>query len=344
MPPRRRTKPENRALPQRWEWRGNRIYYQIPPALAGHVAFGGRKRCIPLGSTVSEAHKTWSSILSAFDLPAPSDMAALIQQFRESEIPKKRPTTQTGYMRSLAKIEGAFQEFHPSQIKASHAYKYSDRVKGGKHDMRVLSALLSYAVRIGMIDTNPLIGQYKAAGAPQRAYITDDALVAFYTVLPRKWQLYVQLKLETGLRQADMLQLKRSNITDDGLDVVTQKTGKRVIYEWDQELRRVIDEILALPRKVGSLYLFATNKGQSYYDAETGTASGFQSMWQRYKRKAGVTFSEHDIRGKAASDVEREAARAALAHSDARMTDRYRRAPDRVKPLGISSKVNTEKQ
>ena len=344
MAPRKRTKPENRRLPQRWEWHGGKIYYQIPPALAGHPAFNGNRRRFLLGETLSSAHRKWAEVQAQFDLPTPNDMAALIKRFREEEVPKKRPTTQTGYLRSLGKIEGVFQEFHPGQIRPSHAYAHADRVKGGKHDVRVLSALLSFAVRIGMIDHNPLVGQVKLEGAKRRSYVTDEELARFYAVLPRKWQLYVELKLETGLRQSDLLQLTAQSITPDGLFRATQKTSKDLLFTWTPEVRAIIEELRALQQPVGSMFLFATRTGQSYYNPETGRADGFQSMWQRWKKKAGVGFTEHDLRGKAASDVTREEAQAALGHTNAAMTDRYRTAPDRVKPLGISSRLKPKKQ
>jgi len=344
MPPRKRTNKNNRSLPQRWEWHGGKIYYQIPPSVAGHDAFGGNRRRIVLGATLSEAHRKWSEIMSRFDVPTPSTMSQLIHDFRSKVVPTKAVTTQTGYLRSLAKIEGAFQEFHPSQITPAHAYKYADNIKGGKHDVRVLSALLSYAVRIGMIDRNPLIGQYKAAGAPKREYVTDANLNRFYGVLERKWQLYVDLKLETGLRQADMLQLSWPNITEEGIFRRTQKTGKKLIFSWTPELRAIIDELKSLPRSVGSIYLFAQRSGQSYYNAATGRADGFQSMWQRWKKKAGVKFTEHDLRGKAASDSSLLDAQQALGHETTATTRGYRTAPDMVKPLGISRKTNTKKQ
>ena len=89
----------------------------------------------------------------------------------------------------------------------------------------------------------------------------------------------------------------------------------------------------ALPGVVRGLYLFCTRKGRPY------TPDGFRSIWQRRMRSAidtGVLqerFREHDLRAKAASDVEREHATALLDHADGRVTRRhYRRKPEIVRP------------
>lgn len=343
MPPKRRTKRENKSLPPRWEWHHGKICYQIPPHMAGHDAFDGKRRRIVLGGSLHEAYQRWAEIQLKLEAPSQSLLEELARRFLAEEVPKKAPKTQTGYVHSVGRILAAFQEFKdPRLIKPSHAYQYADKVKGGKHDVRALSAMLSYGVRIGFIDRNPLIGQLRLEKAARRSYVTDEELDQLWQVLPDKWRLYVELKLMTGLRKGDLLTLQWGNITDDGILIRTSKTGKELLYEWTPELKEVIEEIRQLPQKVRSMYLFASRDGQPYY--KDGTSNGFNAMWQRYKKKAGVTFTEHDIRAKAASDNDERAAQKALGHTDPRMTARYRRRAERVTPLGISGGRKTKKQ
>ncbi|MFD2271778.1 hypothetical protein ACFS07_13095 [Undibacterium arcticum] len=88
-------------------------------------------------------------------------------------------------------------------------------------------------------------------------------------------------------------------------------------------------------------WLFCTRKGTGYINEAKGTASGWDSVWQRFmvrvleETKVVEVFTEHDLRAKCASDAETlEHARSLLAHADSRVTDRiYRRKPERVKPL-----------
>ncbi len=84
-------------------------------------------------------------------------------------------------------------------------------------------------------------------------------------------------------------------------------------------------------------YLFYNLKGQKY------TSSGFQSNWQKLMVKAVKTgtlqkrFTFHDIRRKAASDMEsklgRESARKLLGHADQKTTGIYISGIQSVKPL-----------
>lgn len=362
MPPKRRTKSENRALPQRWEWHNGKIHYQIPPALAGHPAFDGKKRRILLGATLTEAHRKWAEIQAHFDTPVASgrfpDVALAYQQ---AELPTLAPKTQRDYRAGIARLSGAFQEFTIHQIEPAHCYAYVDakldKVRQARYDIRILSAILSWAVSKGWMKANPLIDQlkftHKRYNPPRRQhYVPDEDLAIFLSVLERKWQLYVLLKLKTGQSQQTLLTTQWRHVTDEGIDFTRAKTGASIPMAWDDDLRMIVDEIRRLPRKVGSVYLFSTRTGASYYDMEKGEACGFRAMWQRWQKKAlaagmSARFTEHQLRHRAASDNPLEAASAALGHSDQRITrDVYQVQKPRVQPLkswGIPTGRKTEK-
>jgi integrase len=116
--------------------------------------------------------------------------------------------------------------------------------------------------------------------------------------------------------------------------------GKRQIIEWSTELRKAIATAKAARPVDITPWLFCTRKGECYIDEEKGTASGWDSMWQRFmervlkETKVTERFTEHDLRAKCASDAETlEHARALLLHADSQLTQRvYRRRPERVKP------------
>lgn len=83
---------------------------------------------------------------------------------------------------------------------------------------------------------------------------------------------------------------------------------------------------------------FHTNRGQPYIK-ENATADGFDSIWQRFMKKAlektalKERFTEHDLRAKVASDTESEHARQLLGHATQEITERiYRRKANLVKP------------
>lgn len=363
MPPKKRTKADNRALPQRWEWHNGKIRYQIPPSLAGHPAFDGRRRSLVLGATLTEAHRRWSEIQAHFDTPVLSGkIPDVAMAYQKHELPTLAPKTQRDYQAAIARISAAFQEFTIHQVEPSHCYAYVDdnmsRIRQARYDIRVLSAILSWSVAKGWIKANPLVGQlkftHKRYNPPRRQhYIPDTDLQIFMAELDRKWQLYVLLKLKTGQSQQTLLTTQWRHVTADGIDFNRAKTGASIPMAWDPDLEAIIEEIRRLPRKVGSMYLFSSRDGAPYYDMETGEASGFRSMWQRWQMKAmkkgmSARFTEHQLRHKAASDNPLAAASAALGHADQRITrDIYQVQKERVQPLkswGISTGKKSEKQ
>ncbi|MCP5345355.1 MAG: tyrosine-type recombinase/integrase [Gammaproteobacteria bacterium] len=153
---------------------------------------------------------------------------------------------------------------------------------------------------------------------------------------------YIRLKLLTGLRRGDLLSLRLSDLKDDGIHVTPSKTvhssGKKMIYEWSDELRDAVNGVLKQRKKILSVWLFHTSKGQPYLKPD-GTANGFDSIWQRFMAKAidqtGLVerFTEHDLRAKVGSEAEPGHARQLLGHASDVTTNRiYRRKPEIVKP------------
>ncbi|GJJ01601.1 hypothetical protein RugamoR64_21390 [Duganella rhizosphaerae] len=162
-------------------------------------------------------------------------------------------------------------------------------------------------------------------------------------------QAYIRLKLLTGMARSDLLRLEPDvHFKDDGIHITRHKTagktGKSTIYEWNDDLRAAVAAAIAVRSAASSALLFCTRDGSSYIDEVKETASGWDSMWQRFmvrimqETKLEDRFTEHDLRAKCASDAESlEHARALLSHVDSRVTDRiYRRKPERVQPAKIT--------
>ena len=142
------------------------------------------------------------------------------------------------------------------------------------------------------------------------------------------------------MRRGDLLRLTVDNIKSDGIHVKPRKTetssGKSQIIEWSDELREAIATAKSVRPVDISPWLFCNRRGECYFDEKKETASGWDSMWQRFmervlkETKIKESFTEHDMRAKCASDAETlEHARMLLAHADSKITDRvYRRKPE----------------
>jgi integrase len=242
-------------------------------------------------------------------------------------------------------------------LKPQHVYQYVDRRKAtpvaAHRAVDVLSHAYTKAVEWGYIDRHPFKGEVRLQGEkPRDRYVEDWELVECLALDSKRKkgsvlmiQAYIRIKLLTGLRRGDLLRLKTADLKDDdGIHVTPRKTehstGKRQIIEWSPELREAIATAKAARPVDIAPWLFCTRKGECYVDEEKGTASGWDSMWQRFmervlkETKVTERFTEHDLRAKCASDAESlEHARALLAHADSQLTQRvYRRRPERVKP------------
>lgn len=273
-------------------------------------------------------------------------MDDLINRYAAEVIPKKAPATQRDNHKDLIHLRAMFGKMRPTAIKPKHVARFLD-VRGETAPVRanrgkaLLSHIFTMAMRWGVVDSNPCRGVHRNPEKPRDRYIEDWELEAFCTIAPPLLRVWCALKYLTGLRQTDLRQLRLDQIREDGLHVTTSKTGKKLIFEWSDELRAVIDEAKALRSgNIRALTLFCTRQGQAY------SADGFRSIWHRAMTKAlqeGVLkerFTEHDIRAKTATDARAQGldARRLLAHTSEQMTDRYIRGREASKVAPLTRK------
>lgn len=352
MSPRKR-KSENKGLPERWRFRYNAYYYRVPPGMESQ--WDGKSE-FRLGNTLAESYKVYAERLVIPD--ELETMRHLFNRYRLEVIPTKAESTQITDKKRLITLEMIFGDNLAQSITTKDCYRLLDSMttkrgaRTANNHITLLSHVFTMAIRWGVISEHPIKGKLiknkltPKRHLPKRAEI-DEAL----KVAPPLIKAYVRFKLLTGLRQADILTLKVNCIKDDGIHITPRKTqfssGKSVIIEWDStgELKRSILEIKSLKRPVGSFWLFCNKRGEPYF--KEGNASGFQSIWQRWIKKAldetdlQIRFTERSIRTFVGSefDTPEEASRL-LAHADVKTTKaHYREKPEKVKPLTNNKKT-----
>ena len=108
----------------------------------------------------------------------------------------------------------------------------------------------------------------------------------------------LDLAYTTGQRISDILNIKLTDIKEDGLYVTQGKTGKKLVFEITTELKILVSEAKTTKRPVHGMYLFCSRKGTKY------TYDGFSNMFYQLKKKAGLTdIHFHDIRAKATTNA-----------------------------------------
>ena len=354
---RKRTNKENAGLPRGWRFKNGAYRYQVP---VKYRHLWDNKSEFTLGKTLPEAYRVWADRLQ--DVDGIFLMGDLMDQYLIRHVPTKSYGAQESDKLAIRRLRKVFGNMKLVDVEPQHAYKYADIVTkssgftSAKHDIQTLRHMLTKAVEWGDLKRNPLLGQVRLTPPPgvgvrdrfvedweiREALSIESSARGVVIVQP-----YIRFKLMTGLRRIDILQLKLSDIRDDGVHVQPSKTrkstGKRLIIEWDDrgELKALIDDIKRIPpRRIGDTYLFTTREGKCYVN-DRGKSNAFDSIWQRFmdkvmtETKVSDRFQERDLRAKVASESDTlEEASDRLGHADPAITNRvYRRKPVRVKAL-----------
>lgn len=264
-------------------------------------------------------------------------LGEVIEKYRLNVLPHKAEATQNGNGPQLTRLASVFGEMVPDEITQQHIYQYMDARSAvptaARHEVTLLHHIFVKAIRWGAATKNPAHGIEKPRSKPRDRYITDEEFSAVRDLAIPSLRVAMDLALLTGLRRGDLLNLTRDSLTDDGLLVKSQKTGKALLFEYTDELDEALRCAKKLRPQLPGHYLIRTREGTQY------TGSGFSANWQRLVRKAqncGIEkFTFHDIRAKSASDsASLQEASARLGHSSLAITDRvYMRVPYRVRPL-----------
>ena len=367
----RRRNPKNVGLPPRSRWLNGKIRYQVPPGQEAN--WDGRKQ-FTLGKTLIEAFATYVSRAKLTD--EKDTKVAFISQLLDKYAinviaATKSPRTRENKSRALPLLKRRFGHMRLVEFKPKHAYQYvvkrlnkrtgEPAVTAAHRELEVLSHAFTWAVMWGDIDAHPIEEELRFEGdlAPKARdrYIENWELREALSLRPfrkkgsvRMCQAYIRIKLRTGLRQTDLLQLRTADFGEVGINVTASKTANstrvKQTFTWldeegrDTGLRAAVDEALAArPIDIGP-WLFCTDEGDCYFDADAGRASSFESVWQRFmdrvlkETELKERFAERDIRAKVGSDLDTiEQAQRLLGHADSRVTKKhYRRKAQIVRP------------
>lgn len=334
----------NRGLPARWRFKNGAYRYQVPPT---QRAAWDNKTEFTLGRSLPEAYRIWGERVGRVDKV--TTIAGLLDRYAMEITPTKRPASQRGDFTNSPIVRKRFGHFGLREVEPHHIYEYVSKrgkLTSAHRETELLSHALTWAVQWGYIKTHPFKGQvrFERALQPKRKqrYIEDSEILAALSVPSRRrrgsvrmMQAYIRLKLVTGLRQTDLLQLRASDGKADGIHVTPSKTegstGRSQIFVWTAERRDAWTAALAARPKDIAPHVFCTNQGEGYFNEATGRASGFSSVWQRFMtrvvKETGIPkFAERDLRAKVGSDAETlERARRILGHADVRTTKQFYR-------------------
>ena len=353
---------QNQSLPKYWRFKNGSYFYRVPPHL--RQQHGGKSE-ISLGQNLSDAYRKFASFFEAkSDIRYLRD---LLDRYRMEVVPEyDSANTRDSKNRSLDRLRAAIGDNILTVVDSQLIYGYMDYIAKTRsktianRDIECLSHVFTKAIRWGIIKDHPMTNKkvQKFSLEARDRYVEDWELEEWAKVANPFLVVYARLKGATGLRQQDLLTLRRADISDTHLTSKNLKTGKKLrfpLYDEDgnpTSVRLALDAVETYyesqRKKIGkrllppvvSPWVFHTRKGDSYYDLEKRRAPGFKNIWQRSMKKALAEtkleepFREHDLRAKVGSDVDSDIeAQSQLAHSDTGVTRKhYRRRGSVVQP------------
>lgn len=332
MPRKRTNTPAH--WPPRWRRHHGAIYYQVPPG--SEDEWDGRKS-FRLGKTEPEAWVMWYSRLNEPIDGAPRTIGEAIDRYCAEVLHEKSKRTQQDYLDAFKRLRAVFGHMPPSLVKPKHVYQYMDKrpkVRGNR-EKAALSALMTECVRWGAIDRNLVREVRRNKEVPRDRYVEDAELEAFKEFASPMLRAYIEIRMLTGLRQGQILDLKRTDWDGDRLKATGVKAGRKVIYR-GEGLTEAVNALLTLnaEKAVRSIYLLSSRNGTRY------TGDGFRSIWHRTMKKyidatGAESFAENDLRAKVASgSADLVTASTRLGHQSETTTKRFfRRRPATIHVL-----------
>lgn len=312
------------GLPARMYRKGPSFYY-----------VSRENKWIRLGRTLRDALVRYAELVEAPENLG--TMAAVFDRYLFEVVPTKAPRTQLDNHAELRMLRSALGHMRPADVRPKHIYAYLDarvaRVRANR-EKALLSSVFSYAIRWGLVESNPCRDVKGNTERPRRRYVTDADFAAVLAQAPAPVRCAMVLAALTGLRQGDVLALRWSAVSAEGITVEQRKTGRRLLFQWTPDLRAAVSACEALHGDLGrgpGRTLVVGERSRERY-----TSEGFKSVWQRTMNRAmaaGLTerFTFHDIRAKAGSEAEDERL---LGHvSTAELRRVYQRAPVKVTPV-----------
>ena len=253
-------------------------------------------------------------------------MPKLIDDVLAKVKPRLAESTQEQYAYAAKVLKRKLAPFEPHEVKARHVAQVQDSLAATPNMAnRVISFLRLVfvdAVNRQLVDSNPCNGIPRLPEEKRKSLITDAEWQAIHDKAGPRLQIIMRLQYLTGQRIGDVLSIKRSQLTDDGILFEQQKTGARLVVRWTPDLRAAVEAAKALAGGVPSVTLLRS---------ATGGPPDYRSVAEQFARAAEAAGVEdvrlNDGRAKSATTAKQQgkSARALLGHTSETMTQRYLR-------------------
>lgn len=235
------------------------------------------------------------------------------------------------YRIAANKLKQILVEFSPEQVRPKHVAAIKAELAGtpamANRILSFMRSVFGFAVEWQIVESNPCIGIKRHRETPRDRYITDAEFAAIRAHAVDWLVPIIDMCYLTAQRINDVLTIRLSDISADGIAFRQQKTGAKLLVRMTPDIEQTIAAAKATKAKsrVASLYLFAARAGKA---REYRTV---RDKWEQACAAAGITDAHlHDLRAKGMTDTERQGNNAQTlgGHTDRRTTQIYIRLRD----------------
>lgn len=304
--------------------------HPVPCVYLKHGAYWLVKRgkWTRIGATLDEALAEYARRVHA---PKAGKLPALIDSTLTTHcaLAKLSGSTKVQYASAADVLKRRFAQFdRPDQVKPRHVAQIkTDGATTPNFTNRVVSVLrtlFGYWLEQQLCDSNPCVGVRRHREAKRKRLLSIEEWQTIRDAAEPRLRALMPLQLLTGQRVGDVLAIRRSQLTGEGVEFRQQKTGKVLVVRWSPDLRAAVADALALHGRAQGLTLLP---GPPSYHA-------MQRAFQAACKAAGIEDARlNDQRAQALTAARRQGrdATALAGHSTAAMTQRYLR--DREVPV-----------
>lgn len=232
----------------------------------------------------------------------PNTMAGILMCYLKQGVPLLGEDTQKKYREYiLTRLIPYCGHMLRETMTAGHVAQYLEQRKEAgapivaNRERSALSSACEFAMRKGWLSNNPCRGVRRNKEVPSQHYVEHGELVPALDRAPVQIYHFLGVLYLTGARQKDLMVLRKTALTPEGIRIVESKTrkstGKVRTIKWSPVLRTLVSAACA---RSTTDFVFVNSDGEPW------------GVWalQSAMRRLGPDFTMRQLRSKAASDTE----------------------------------------
>jgi integrase len=281
-----------------------------------------------IGKSLREALGAYAAIQ---ETPSGST-SDLIDQAMAHIVRKVSKNTEKQYLRAARHLKVWLQEFDPQDVQPRHVaalkLKLAAKPNWANRCLSLLRQVFDYALEQQLVQINPAVGVKRHPERKRTRLLSLEEYQAIYDSAGPRLQVIMDLCIRTGQRVGDVLAIRRSDLTAEGIRFEQMKTGNKGVVAWSQELRSIVERAKTLDGNIRALTLLHNRRGKA------PDYSTVKIQWDKARSAAGVPDARlHDLRALAATWAKKQGKNptALLMHSSPAQTVRYLR--DKEEPV-----------